>query len=129
MGVQKGDAAWVLVRKVTGFIDKMQQETNGSTLCRETLAAKVTSLVRNASDCEGGLEGLFETAMESTVLKELASKFTGMPLAEVAKDPFAAATKAVGRPSAGSSFDLASLLGGLGGLGGGGGESKDDWSD
>jgi len=117
MGVQKNDSAWVLVRKISGFIDKMQAETQNSRLCRETVASKVTALVRIASECEGGLEGLFETAMESEVLKQLAGKLTGMPLAEVAKDPFAAASKV--SSGGGGGFDLSSMSSMLGMLGGG----------
>lgn len=128
MGLAKGDAAWVLVRRLTGFIDKMQDETKSSRFSRETAASKVTSLVRLASESEGGLEGLFETAMQSQKLKELVSTLTGMPIAEVTKDPFAAVKKATSA-SASASSDMSSILGGMFGGGAGGASSDDDDKD
>lgn len=58
-GVPKRDTAHVIVRRLVSFIDKMQAETQGSTLTRATVASKVTSLARIACESEGGLEGTY----------------------------------------------------------------------
>lgn len=127
MGLEKRDVAWTLVRRLTTLIDKMQEETKNSKLTRDTVATKVVSLVRLASDSDGGFEGLFELAMQSEVLKQLVSKFTGMPLAEVTKDPFSA-VKAAGA-SAGPSFDMSSIMSVFAGGATPGGPDDDDFSD
>jgi len=116
MGCPKHDAAWKLVRTLTSFIDQTHTATKRSVLNRETVVDKLVTLVKLISESKGGIEGLLETAMESQVLKQIIGQLTGLPIAEVAKDPFGAFKKATsnGPPTLNMS-SITSLFGGGGG--------------
>ena len=87
-GAAPGDAAWTLVRKLEAHIAATQAATGNSTLERSTFADKLTTMVDLILGKED-LNELFEIAMSSAIIQSLASKFAGVPLEKVARDPFA----------------------------------------
>jgi hypothetical protein len=92
-GAKKNDSAWFIFKQVKQFHKRMQKKTRREPmLTRSTFATKVITLVQIALETENSVEELIEAATNSDVLKGVAGKFMGMPVAEVTKDPFASKT-------------------------------------